>query len=50
MTVRELIMELLDHPLNSEVYIGKGMGPCASVTSEVTDRIYIVLSPARTKG
>jgi len=47
MTVRELIMELLDHPLDSEVYIGKGMGPCTSVTPEVTDRTYVVLSPAK---
>jgi hypothetical protein len=45
MTVSELIKQLLDHPLNSQVYVGKGMGPVKSVVSEITDKIYVVLSP-----
>jgi hypothetical protein len=34
--VRELIPELLDHGLDSEVYIGKGVGPLEQVTSKVS--------------
>lgn len=45
MTNRELIKELLDHPLDSQVYVSKGVGPVNTVHSEVTDRIWIVLSP-----
>ena len=52
LTVRDLIRELLDHPMDSQVYVGKGMGPLARVTSEVagntgTDRIFVILSPAK---
>jgi hypothetical protein len=51
MTVRDLIRELLDHPLDSQVYVGKGMGPLRRVDGDVagntgTDRIFVVLSPA----
>ena len=51
MKVRELIPELLDHGLDSEVYVGKGMGPLEQVVSEVggktgTDRLFVILSPA----
>jgi len=45
MTVRDLIRALLEKPMDSQVYIGKGMGPLASIKSETTDRIYVVLSP-----
>jgi hypothetical protein len=52
MKVRELIRELLDHGLNSDVYVGKGMGPLEHVVSEVggntgTDRLFVILSPAK---
>jgi hypothetical protein len=52
LTVRDLIRELLDHPLDSQVYVGKGMGPLGRVDSEVggnagTDRIYVILSPVK---
>jgi hypothetical protein len=45
MTVRDLIKELLDYPLDSQVYIGKGMGPAREVVPEVTDRTWIVVKP-----
>jgi hypothetical protein len=52
MKVRELIRELLDHGLDSDVYIGKGMCPLEQVVSEVggntgTDRLFVILSPAK---
>jgi hypothetical protein len=42
---RDLIKFLLDKPLDSDVYVGKGMGPLEKVTTEVADKIYIVVSP-----
>lgn len=45
MTNHELIRLLLEEPMNSQVYIGKGMGPVRVVESKITDRIYVVLSP-----
>lgn len=52
MTVLELIKALLDEPMGSEVYVGKGMGPLRGVYSEVagntgTDKMYVILSPLR---
>ena len=52
MKVRDLIPELLDHGLDSEVYVGKGMGPLQQVVSEAdgntgTDRLFVILSPAK---
>ncbi len=50
LTVRELIRQLLDHPMDATVYVGKGMGPLAQVDSRVSDtapdRTCIVLSPS----
>jgi hypothetical protein len=47
---RDLVRELLDHAMDSEVYIGKGMGPLAKVTQACgntgTDRLLVILSPA----
>ena len=50
MTNRELIRALLNHPLDSQIYIGKGMGPLTRIESEVTDRIYVILSPGKRPG
>jgi hypothetical protein len=52
MKVRELVRELLDHAIDSDVYVGKGMGPLEQVVSEVggntgTDRLFVILSPAK---
>ena len=52
LTVRDLIRQLLDHPMDSQVYVGKGVGPLTRVTSEIggnagTDRIFVILSPAK---
>jgi hypothetical protein len=52
MIIRDLIRELLDHAMNSEVYVGKGMGPLQQVASEVggntgTDRVFVILSPVK---
>jgi hypothetical protein len=44
-TNRELIKLLLDEPLDSVIYVGKGMGPVRVVDEEITDRIYVVLKP-----
>jgi hypothetical protein len=51
MKVRDLIRELLDHAMDSTVYVGKGVGPLSRVESEVggntgTDRLFVILSPA----
>jgi hypothetical protein len=45
MIAKDLICQLLDYPMDSEIYVGKGMGPLTTVKPEVTDRIYVVLSP-----
>lgn len=45
MTVSDLIRVLLEHPMDSQVYIGKGMGPLSRVEPYVSDRIYVILSP-----
>lgn len=47
MKVRDLIKALTDHAMDSDVYIGKGCGPLERVSSEVTDRIFVVLEPGR---
>lgn len=52
MTVRELMRVLLDKPMDSEVYVGKGMGPLGRVESRAagntgTDRLFVILSPAK---
>jgi hypothetical protein len=45
MKVRDLIKLLLDCPPDSDVYISKGIGPVATVETEVSDRIFVILSP-----
>lgn len=46
MTVRDLINALLDHPLDSVPYVGKGIGPLASLSDDGTCvRPFVVLSP-----
>jgi hypothetical protein len=47
LTVRELIRQLLDEPMDATVYISKGVGPLGRVHHEVTDKIYVVLEPVR---
>lgn len=42
---KEVILRLLEYPLDCEVYVGKGMGPVGTVTGEITDRLYVVISP-----
>ncbi len=43
---RDLIKLLLDKPLDSDVCVGKGMGPLEKVANEVVgDKVYIVVSP-----
>jgi hypothetical protein len=44
--VRELIPELLDHGLDSEVYLGKGVGPLTRVQSRDSGQLFVILSPA----
>jgi hypothetical protein len=46
MTVRDLIVALLDEPMDAQVYIGKGMGPLRS--AEIIrhpDGVHVVLEP-----
>jgi hypothetical protein len=45
---RELIKQLLDYPLDVQVYVGKGMGPVGKVEETITDKIYVILSPKGT--
>lgn len=48
MTVLELVKILLDQPLDAEAYVGKGMGPAASVAVMTTsdgNRV-VVVSPS----
>lgn len=47
MTVLETIRALLDHPMGADVYIGKGMGPLTTVSPDINDRIFVVLSPGK---
>jgi hypothetical protein len=54
LTVRDLVRELLDHPMDSQVYVGKGMGPLGQVESAVgdgvitgTQQVCVVLSPVK---
>ncbi len=49
MKVRDLIKALLDEPMDADVYIGKGCGPLAEVEYRVTDRIWVILTPAKPK-
>jgi hypothetical protein len=51
--VRDLIRELLGYAMDSEVYVGKGMGPLAKAVPETcgntgTDRMFVILSPGGT--
>jgi hypothetical protein len=46
MTVRDLIVALLDEPMDAQVYIGKGMGPLRS--AEIIrrpDGVCVILEP-----
>lgn len=49
LTVRDLIRALLNHPMDSTVYVGKGMGALGAVNEiagGTPDRVfYVVLSP-----
>ena len=48
LTVRDLICALLDYPLNSVVYVGKGVGPARSVEgASGIGADYVILSPAK---
>ncbi len=46
MTNREFIMKLLQHSLDVQVYIGKGMGPAKRVEGAMSEHVnYVVVSP-----
>jgi hypothetical protein len=44
MTVRELIKALLDQPLDAQAYVGKGIGPAATVALFTAQGV-VVISP-----
>jgi hypothetical protein len=48
LTVRDLICALLEHPLDSVAYVGKGIGPVLSVESASgIGGGYVILSPVK---